>query len=357
MQVDDQAATADNVALFPGTKTEPEQPRRRTTKTRARGKDTTATLRQRRRRARNQRDGHGANDQAERDEVPAGARANDEILKAENLSEIKAHVTVKDAPALVPNGGAQAPRRHGAADVTAYGAAIALAGAAAWFSIRGMVVLFPGAPQSVVVMAVSMEVAKLVTAGWLARSWRTTAWLWRAVLVALVFGLAVINAAGVYAQLVAAHVGERGAAKSAVETQDAAFAARIEVAASKVADLDRQIGQIDNAVAAATQRGKTGAAVSVTVMEGQRKARAALAGERKRAASALAALKTERARVTAKGLQIETEAAPIRYVAELVGADTDSERAIRWLIALMVLCCDPLAIALTAAASVRRNVA
>jgi hypothetical protein len=38
-------------------------------------------------------------------------------------------------------------------------------------------------------------------------------------------------------------------------------------------------------------------------------------------------------------------------VAELIGADTDSERAIRWLLALMVLCCDPLAIALTAAAS------
>jgi hypothetical protein len=47
---------------------------------------------------------------------------------------------------------------------------------------------------------------------------------------------------------------------------------------------------------------------------------------------------------------VETEAAPIRYVAEVIGADTDSERAIRWLIALMVLCCDPLAIALTAAA-------
>jgi hypothetical protein len=58
--------------------------------------------------------------------------------------------------------------------------------------------------------------------------------------------------------------------------------------------------------------------------------------------------------VAAKGRQIETEAAPIRYVAELLGAGTDSERAIRWLIALMVLCCDPLAIALTAAASARR---
>jgi hypothetical protein len=42
-------------------------------------------------------------------------------------------------------------------------------------------------------------------------------------------------------------------------------------------------------------------------------------------------------------------------VASLIGADTDSERAIRWLIALMVLRCDPLAIALTAAASARRN--
>jgi hypothetical protein len=33
----------------------------------------------------------------------------------------------------------------------------------------------------------------------------------------------------------------------------------------------------------------------------------------------------------------------------------DQETAIPWLIALMVLCCDPLAIALTAAASVRRS--
>jgi hypothetical protein len=52
--------------------------------------------------------------------------------------------------------------------------------------------------------------------------------------------------------------------------------------------------------------------------------------------------------MAAQGRRIETGAAPIRYVAELVGVDTDSERAIRWLIALMVLTCDPLAIAPTA---------
>jgi hypothetical protein len=197
-----------------------------------------------------------------------------------------------------------------------------------------------------------MEVAKLVTAGWLARRWQATAPVARLVLMAFVLGLAVINAAGVYAQLVAAHVGERGAAVAGLETQDAALAARIEVAAHAVTDLDRRLGQIDTAIEEAAKRGRTNAALSA--IEGQRKARTGLASERNEAATTLAGLKTERANVAAKGRQIETEAAPIRYVAELVGADTDSERAIRWLIALIILCCDPLAIALTAAASAGR---
>jgi hypothetical protein len=180
-----------------------------------------------------------------------------------------------------------------------------------------------------------------------------TAWIWRLALVALVAGLAVINATGVYAQLVTAHVGERGAAISAVETQDAALAVRIEVAAHTVADLDRRLGQIDSAIEEAARRGRT--TTALTAIEAQRKSRDGLAGQRRREASTLADLKAERAALVAKGRQMETEAAPIRYVAELVGADTDSERALRWLILLMVLCCDPLAIALTAAASARRE--
>src|SRR5262249_21360231 len=46
------------------------------------------------------------------------------------------------------------PRRQCAIDAGAYAAAIALAGCAAWFSIKGMVVLFPGAPLAVVAMAI-----------------------------------------------------------------------------------------------------------------------------------------------------------------------------------------------------------
>jgi hypothetical protein len=143
------------------------------------------------------------------------------------------------------------------------------------------------------------------------------------------------------------HVGERGAATSRLEERNADIDAKIDVQAHKVADLDRRLGQIDSTIEEAAKRGRTNAALSA--MDGQRKARGTLVDERNREAGTLAALKAERAGVAAKGRQIETEAAPIRYVAELLGVDTDSERAIRWLIALMVLCCDPLAIALTAA--------
>src|SRR5262252_8444563 len=127
--------------------------------------------------------------------------------------------------------------------------------------------------------------------------------------------------------------------------------ARIEVAAHNVADLDRRLGQIDTAIEEAAKRGRTSTALAA--IEGQRKARTGLVDERKREAGTLAALQAERAGVAAKGRQTETEAAPIRYVAAAFGV-ADQETAVRWLIALMVLCCDPLAIALTAAAASRR---
>jgi hypothetical protein len=89
-------------------------------------------------------------------------------------------------------------------------------------------------------------------------------------------------------------------------------------------------------------------------MADQKKARAALVTERERAAQALADLKVERGSVQARAAIAESEAMPLRYAAELIGVGADSERALRWLIALMVLTCDPLAIALTAAVSARR---
>jgi hypothetical protein len=46
-------------------------------------------------------------------------------------------------------------------------AAVVLAGVAAFFSVTGMVEVFPGAPAAVLALAGSMEAGKLIIAGWL----------------------------------------------------------------------------------------------------------------------------------------------------------------------------------------------
>lgn len=262
------------------------------------------------------------------------------IVRPPALSVIRA-AAIPVPPAPLP------PRGSGFVNVLAYAVAVALAGIAAYFSISGMIVLFPGAPDAIITMGVIMEAAKLVTVAFLAHQWRMLARLSRLVLVLLVTGLAAINAAGVYSQLVAAHFGDRVTATSAVETEAAALAAKTEVQIQTVADLDRRVAQIDGVIAEMVKRGRTSGALDAIAT--QRKQREALVGQRRYEAETLAALKSEAGAVAARSHRIEVEAAPIMYVAQLMGGTT--EQAIRFLILLMVLTCDPLAVALTAAAS------
>jgi hypothetical protein len=285
------------------------------------------------------------------DRVPTAVTVPDSPALAEPDADPAPETAIVPAPSVVaiPEviGPALPARTAGFVNVLAYTVAVALAGIAAYFSIRGMIVLFPGAPTAIVVMGVAMEAAKLVTVGFLAHQWRLLGGLSRAVLVTLVAGLAAINAAGVYSQLVAAHFGDRIAATSAVETEASALAAKTEVQTQTVADLDRRVGQIDAAIAEMVKRGRTAGALEA--IGAQRKLREALVSQRRHEAETLANLKSEAGAVAAKSRQIEVEAAPIMYVAQLMGATT--EQAIRLLILLMVLTCDPLALALTAAAS------
>ncbi len=133
--------------------------------------------------------------------------------------------------------------------VAAYLVAASLAVVAAYFSIRGMIVLFPGAPTAIIAMGVAMEVGKLVSVAFLAHQWRRLGPLSRVVLIALVAGLAAINAAGVYSQMVAAHFGDRVSVSGAVETEAVTLAARIDAQTHALADVDTRLSQIDGAIA------------------------------------------------------------------------------------------------------------
>jgi hypothetical protein len=230
-------------------------------------------------------------------------------------------------------------------------AAVALAGVAAFFSIAGMAEVFPGAPVAVMAFAGSMEVGKLIIAGWLAANWSVVGWKLRAVLVVLLTGLALINAAGVFGKLVEAHVAVTTAARAGVSERTEVVEARLTSQSTTIADLDHRISQIDAAVDESTRRGRIVGAMNLA--DQQRKTRDALVATRQAAAAALIETRAQRAALTAEKARIEAAAGPVQYLATMVG--TDTETAVRWLILLMVLCCDPAAIALTIAVAGARH--
>ena len=100
-----------------------------------------------------------------------------------------------------------------------------------------------------------MEAGKLVGTAWLAHHWKSTSLLLRATLTVLIATLAVINAVGVYGRLTVAHLTEHVAAMAATEQQASTVGARIEEQTHDVADLDRRISQIDQAVEEAAKAG------------------------------------------------------------------------------------------------------
>jgi len=230
-------------------------------------------------------------------------------------------------------------------------AAVALATVAAFFSVRGMAEIFPGAPVAVMVLAATMEAGKLVIAGWLAAHWRSAGWKMRSVLIALVAGLALINAAGVFGKLVEAHVSVAASARSSVAERIETLDARVTAQSATIADLDRRVAQIDNAVDESTRRGRVTGAMTIATQ--LRATRDGLDTQRQAATATLVGLQTQRAALVGERVRVEASAGPIQYLAMMTG--TEPETAVRWLILLMVLCCDPAAIALTVAATAARR--
>ena len=133
-----------------------------------------------------------------------------------------------------------------------------------------------------------------------------------------------------------------------IKTQDATLAARIDVQTHNVPDLNRRLGQIDSAIKEAASVARPTPPCRPSKASAARVPGLWRSGSVRRG-PLWAALQAERAGVAAKGREIDTEAAPIRYVAAIFGV-ADQETAIRWLIALMVLRCDAPAIATVAAA-------
>jgi hypothetical protein len=84
--------------------------------------------------------------------------------------------------------------------------AILLSGIAAYYSVIGLAAIFTGAFWPVVIMGSSLEFAKLVTASWLYRNWKTSNILLRSYLTIAVILLMLITSMGIFGFLSKAHI-------------------------------------------------------------------------------------------------------------------------------------------------------
>jgi hypothetical protein len=218
-------------------------------------------------------------------------------------------------------------------------AALALATVSGGFSITGMTAVFTGSFWPVIGMGVALEAGKLSIVAALPTLRRSPL---KVALVTLVAVLMALNAVGAYGFLAKAHIGHALAGDLAVSGRAAAIDAKISVQADKVADLTKQLADLDavhtveaptagslrTAAAINAQAAALAAAAKLRAADDERRQvkRTGLADRLTVEAKSLADLKIEKAAVKGERRVVETDLGPVRYLATLIGADNETVR-------------------------------
>ena len=84
--------------------------------------------------------------------------------------------------------------------------AITISGVAIYYSVAGLAAIFAAAVIPIIVMGVSLEVGKLVTAVWLHRNWKKAVWWMKTYLSVAVIVLMFITSMGIFGFLSKAHI-------------------------------------------------------------------------------------------------------------------------------------------------------
>ncbi len=240
--------------------------------------------------------------------------------------------------------------------VVTLGVALLLSTIAAYYSIIGLTAIFAGAVIPVIIMGSMLEIAKITTTVWLRNYWDKCGWLLKAYLVPAVVTLALMTSIGIFGFLSKAHIdqgvptGDIAAKVSLLDEKIKTQRENIQSARSAMVQMDAQVNSI-------MTKGDTenSAARSVLIRRQQAPERAKLQKEIEVANISIAKLNEERAPIASELRKVDAEVGPIKYIAAMIyGDDPDQnilEKAVRWMIILLVLVFDPLAIVLVLAAN------
>jgi hypothetical protein len=234
--------------------------------------------------------------------------------------------------------------------------ALLLSVVAAYYSIAGLTAIFAAAVIPVIIMGATLELGKVVATVWLHNNWKRINWIYKGYLIPAIIFLMLLTSMGIFGFLSKAHsdqslVSGDSMAKVAIyDEKIATEKGNIESAKKALTQMDAQVDQM---------LGRTdsdrGAERAVTIRKQQAKERANLQQEITKSQKAIIQLQEERAPLAAEFRKIEAEVGPIKYIAAFIyGDNTDAsvlEKAVTWVIILIVIVFDPLALCLILAAN------
>jgi hypothetical protein len=228
---------------------------------------------------------------------------------------------------------------------------LTISAVAVWYSVAGLVAIFAAAAVPIIIMGVTLEVSKLVATVWLKMNWSRAPKLMRAYLLTAIAVLMLITSMGIFGFLSKAHLDQ------AVPTGD--IAAKVQILDEKIkTERDtiessrRALAQLDLAVdqIMARSNDEKGAERAVQIRRNQTRERNNLQKEIAAAQKKIAVYNEERAPIAKDLRAVEAEVGPIKYIASLIyGENPDAnvlEKAVTWVIIIIVFVFDPLAVIL-----------
>lgn len=236
---------------------------------------------------------------------------------------------------------------------------ISIATVAAYYSIVGLIAIFSGALIPIAVMGSVLEVGKLVTTSWLYNNWKKVNILLKTYLTFAVVILMIITSLGIFGFLSKAHletsITDGGNNELIIQNLERQISAQRRI----ISDGEVILAQLDQTVSTLIEydriRGPEGA---LAVREGQREQREAINLSIQSAVEQLDAISEKLLPLQQKRLEIEVEVGPLKYIAELIYGDQakdNFDKAVRWVIILLVVVFDPLAVMLLIAANMTIN--
>lgn len=227
---------------------------------------------------------------------------------------------------------------------------LSLSGAAAYYSILGLTAIFSGAFWPVVIMGTTLELAKLVAVSWLYHYWKKTPKFIKAYLIFAIFVLMLITSMGIFGFLSRAHIEQQVRITTGVSNELSILDAKVKLKQEEIADIDKQIAFIDDSINKLIEKGQ--ARSSLNAADNQKKNRNDLVKKKDVINKELQPLRIEQIKLQSEVKKVEAEVGPIKYVAEFIYGTSDEkilDKAVRFVILILILVFDPLAILLLVA--------